>query len=183
MKAIGGRLLLDSLDKTDKDSITKFLELVNLPFEDMDFYDQKEIIEYSLKLKSFKENLTTPVDQTKLKSVIDEFLSSHNTCTLATCHLNSVRSTPIEYNYLNGHLYLLSEGGEKFANLLLNDNVSVSVYEDYTGMNTLKGMQITGYASLIGEGEEYYSVLKFKDLNIDLIRSMSVNINMIKITI
>jgi uncharacterized protein YhbP (UPF0306 family) len=149
----------------------------------MDFYDQNEIIEYSLKLKSFKEKLAVPIDKNKLKLVINEFLSSHNTCTLATCHLNSVRSTPIEYNYLNGHLYLLSEGGEKFANLLLNNNVSVSIYEDYTGMNTLKGMQIKGYASLIEDDEEYDSVLKFKGLNIDLIRSMPVKINMIKITI
>ena len=109
-------------------------------------------------------------------------MTSHNTCTLSTGHIDRVRSTPIEYNYIDGFIYLLSEGGEKFANLILNENVSVAVYEDYTGMNNLKGMQITCKASIIEEnGEEYNHVLKLKGLNVDVIQSLSVNMNMIKI--
>jgi len=121
------------------------------------------------------------LEDNKLKTAINEFLSSHNTCTLATCHLDSVRSTPIEYNYYNGFLYLLSEGGEKFANLLLNKNVSVSIYEDFDKMNNLKGMQISGHASLIEHNEEFNSVLEFKGLDIKFIKSMPIKMNMIKI--
>ena len=184
MKAIGGRLILDKLDEEDNVLIKEFLKLVKLPLENMDFYNQEEVVNYSMKLKSHKDDLLVSLDENTVKMAIEEFLKSHNTCTLATCHSDRVRSTPIEYNYIEGFLYLLSEGGEKFANLLLNKDVSVAVYEDYTGMNNLKGMQITGYASMVEEdSEEYSSVLKSKGLNVDVIRSMPINMNMVKITI
>lgn len=181
MKALGGRLIVNQLDETDTELIKKFLDLVNLPFEDMDFYKEEEIIEYSMKLKHLAEKNIVAVDHDPLKIVIDEFLSSHNTCTLATCHLNSVRSTPIEYNYYNGFLYLLTEGGEKFANLLLNKNVSISIYEEFNGMDNLRGMQITGHAVLIEDKEEYNSLLDFKGLKSEFIKSMPIKMNMIKI--
>ena len=161
--------------------IKKFLDLVNLPFEDMDFYKEEEVIQYSMKLKYLAEKIIVPLNHEKLKIAIDEFLSSHNTCTLATCHLDSVRSTPIEYSYYNGFLYLLTEGGEKFANILLNKNVSVSIYEDYNGMNNIKRMQITGHAVIIKDDEEFDGVLEFKGLNIEFIRSMSIKMNIVKI--
>ena len=182
MKAIGGRLVLDQLDETDHELIKNFFEYVKLPFEDMDFYNDEEIIQYAMKIKHLSEKNFVQLEDNKLKTAIDEFLSSHNTCTLATCHLDSVRSTPIEYNYYNGFLYLLTEGGEKFAKLLLNKNVSVSVYEDFNGMNNLKGMQITGHALLIDDNnEEFNSVLEFKGLNVEFIKSMPIKMNMVKI--
>lgn len=181
MKAIGGRLIIDQLDETDLELMKNFLDHVNLLFEDMDFYNEEEIIQYSMKLKYLAEKIIVPLDHDKLKIAIDEFLSSHNTCTLATCHLDNVRSTPIEYNYYNGFLYLLTEGGEKFSNLLLNKNVSVSVYEDYNGMNNLKGMQITGQASFIEDNEEFNNVLKFKGLNVEFIKSMPIKMNIVRI--
>jgi len=183
LKAIGGRLRIDDLDENDHDLIKEFLNHVNLPFEDMDFYNPEEIVNYSLKLKSIKENLMVPVKKEELKLRVEKFLTGHNTCTLATGHIGRVRSTPIEYSYVEGKLYLLSEGGEKFANLLFNENVSVAVYEDYTSMDSLKGMQITGKASIIEEESvEYIEVLKFKGLGADAVKSLAINMNMIKIT-
>ena len=182
LKAIGGRLIMDKLDQEDLSLIKEFLKMMKLPFEDMDFYNPEEVVNFSMKLKSLKENLIVKIDEEKVKTAIDEFLTSHNTCTLSTGHLDRVRSTPIEYNYIDGFVYLLSEGGEKFANLLLNEDVSVAIYEDYTGMNNLQGIQITGKATIIEEnGEEYNHVLKLKGLNVDVIQSLSVNMNMIKI--
>jgi menaquinone-dependent protoporphyrinogen IX oxidase len=181
MKALGGRLIMDKLDETDLALIKKFLDHVNLPFEDMNFYKMEEIIDYSLKLKYLAEKIISAADPDNVKIAIDKFLTSHNTCTLSTCYSNRVRSTPIEYNYFNGFLYLLSEGGEKFANLLLNKNVSVSIYEDFNGMNNLKGMQITGKASLVMDDDEFKRVLEFKGLNVNFIKSMPVNMNLVKI--
>jgi menaquinone-dependent protoporphyrinogen IX oxidase len=184
LKALGGRLIIEKLDEKDHGLIKEFLNKVNLPLEDMDFYNPEEVVNYSLKLKSLKENLIVQLDESKLNMEVEEFLTSHNTCTLATGTKNRVRSTPIEYKYINGHIYLLSEGGEKFANLLLNENVSLAVYEDYTGMNNLKGMQITGKASIMDtSGEEYNGVLKFKGLDTNVIKSMPTMLNMIKIVI
>ena len=84
LKAIGGRLRIDDLDENDHDLIKEFLNHVNLPFEDMDFYNPEEIVNYSLKLKSIKENLMVPVKKEELKLRVEKFLTGHNTCTLAT---------------------------------------------------------------------------------------------------
>jgi nitroimidazol reductase NimA-like FMN-containing flavoprotein (pyridoxamine 5'-phosphate oxidase superfamily) len=182
LKAMGGRLIIDDLDDKDHELIKEFLKTVKLPFEDMDFYDPEDVVKYALKLKSLKENLLVKIGKEDVKFAFEEFLRTHNTCTLATCHQNRVRSTPIEYTYLDGKIYLLSEGGDKFANLLFNKNVSVAVYEDYTGMNSLAGIQITGTATIVEEkSEEYGSVLKLKGLNENAVRNLPMNMNMIKI--
>lgn len=118
-----------------------------------------------------------------LKSIVDEFLRSHNTCTLSTSFNGRVRATPIEYNHFNGHIYLLSEGGEKFANILLNGNVSLAIYEDYTSMNNLAGMQISGTASLVEDSAEFKDIIKMKGLNFEFIKNLPINMNILKIEI
>lgn len=184
LKALGGRLILEKLDSEDKVSIEEFLELVKLPQEDMDFYNKQEVINFSMKLKGLKENLLEKLDDERLSATVDEFIKTHNTCCLATCHSGNVRSTPIEYNYLNGNLYLLSEGGEKFSNLLVNENVSVSIYDSFKGINSLAGMQITGNAVIIPEkSEEYEAVIEIKGLNLESLKRLPVNLNLIKIQI
>ena len=184
LDAIGGRLIIDELDEKDRSMIKEFISKVKLPFKDVDLYRPDEVVNYSLKLKSIKDSMMVPLEDGPLRVAIEEFLTKHNTCTFATGHADRVRSTPIEYNYIDGNFYLLSEGGEKFANILLNDNVSLSVYESYTGMNSLAGMQITGKASLVEmEDAEYSSILKLKGLNVKAVRSMPVKMNMVKIKI
>jgi menaquinone-dependent protoporphyrinogen IX oxidase/nitroimidazol reductase NimA-like FMN-containing flavoprotein (pyridoxamine 5'-phosphate oxidase superfamily) len=184
LKALGGRLILDKLDSEDKVAIEEFLELVKLPRQDMDFYNEEEVIKFALKLKELKEELLSKLDDEKLLVMVEEFINSHNTCCLATCHNGTVRSTPIEYNYRNKNLYLLSEGGEKFSNLLLNENVSVSIYDSFKGMNSLAGMQITGKATIIAEtSEEYEEVIEMKGLNLESLKRLPVNINLIKIQV
>ncbi len=184
LKALGGRLILEKLDSDDEVAIEEFLELVKLPHQDMDFYNEEEVIKFALKLKELKEELLSKLDNEKLLVMVEEFINSHNTCCLATCHNGTVRSTPIEYNYKNKHLYLLSEGGEKFSNLLLNENVSVSIYDSFEGMNSLAGMQITGKANIIDQtSEEYEEVIKMKGLNLESLKRLPVNINLIKIQI
>ena len=59
---------------------------------------------------------------------IEKFIKSHNTCALATGYDDKIRCTPIEYLYLTGMFYIISEGGEKFANIMLNKNVSLSIF-------------------------------------------------------
>ncbi|MEN6292856.1 MAG: flavodoxin domain-containing protein [Methanobacterium sp.] len=181
-KAMGGTLKLDALSEEDSNALDIFSEKVGFPLKDMDNFNLEEVTSYALELKEIKENLISPAPQTK--KFIEEFLTSHNTCTLSTSYHNRVRSTPIEYNYFNGFIYLLSEGGEKFANLPLNNQVSVAVYEDYTGFQNLAGMQITGTAEIISEDSpEYEDVLRMKGLSIDFIKRNPVKMNMIKITI
>lgn len=181
-KTFGGSLKLNDLTEDDRGALDAFSQQVGFPLKDMDNFNLEEVLSYGLKLKTIKESLISPAPQTR--EFIEEFLTSHNTCTLSTAYQNRVRSTPIEYNYFDGFIYLLSEGGEKFANLPLNPQVSVAVYEDYTGFSSLAGMQITGISEVIdAESDEYMDVLQMKGLKIDFIKRNPVKMNMIKIRI
>lgn len=183
VKALGSRLELEKLDEEDRLSIKDFCESFNLPLESMESFRKEDVINYSLKLKKLKDGFIDKMDEQELKNQVEEFLKSHNTCTLSTSYQNRIRSTPIEYTYHDGSLYLLSEGGEKFANLLLNDRVSVAVYEPYTGMNKLAGMQISGSASIIARNSyEYQEIIQLKGFTMDIIDSLPVNMHMIKIS-
>lgn len=182
-KALGGTLKLDSLDSDDQRDLELFSEMVGFPLEDMDLFNLEEVLEYALELKNIRDNLLPAMPTAELQEAVERFLKSHNTCTLSTSFQERVRSTPIEYTYHQGHLYLLSEGGEKFANLLRNNQVSVAVYEDYTTMNNLAGMQISGEASLVETEDEYQDIISMKGLNVNMIRNLPFNMNIIKIKV
>jgi menaquinone-dependent protoporphyrinogen IX oxidase/nitroimidazol reductase NimA-like FMN-containing flavoprotein (pyridoxamine 5'-phosphate oxidase superfamily) len=182
-KSLGGRLILKELDDNSNSAIKEFLKAVGMPVTDIDITNPEEVVDYSLKLKKLKEGLMPKMPPKELKQYIEDFLVAHNTCTLSTGFGTRVRSTPIEYTYKDGCMYILSEGGEKFANLMLNKNVSAAVYNDYTDMDQLAGMQITGEASIIDDYEEYSYLLDLKGLNINTIKSLPVNLNLIKVTI
>lgn len=101
---------------------------------------------------------------------------------MATCYKNFVRTTPIEYEYYDGNIYIISEGGLKFIGLLNNNNISLCVYENYTNMNNLCGLQIGGDAELIEPwSEEYIEILSRKELKIENISKLPFDMNIIKI--
>ncbi len=128
-----------------------------------------------------KDSSDMPLDILKVK--IEEFLLKHNTCTLCTTHENEVRATPIEYNYLNEAIYFISEGGEKFAHIYMNPQVSIAVYENYKDFKSLAGIQISGTAKLIKKfSEEYNNIMKNKGLIIENLKKMPVHLNVIKVT-
>lgn len=179
---IGGRLKLSNLDLEDYKAIESFLKRADLSFEDMDFFSMEEVIEYSLELKNLKEEDMNKLDPSKLKVYVEEFLTSHNTCTLATSFKSRVRATPLEYFYKDGHIYILTEGGEKFANLLMNKSVSLAIHDPYQGMASLAGMQISGNCEIIPrENHEYEDVMDLKGIKLSAIETLPVNMNVIKI--
>jgi len=182
-RVLGGILKLDRLKENDSQLLKEFSEKLGFKLGDMDKFKLEDVVNYALELKLIKDDLIPKMPVTDLKNILEEFLTNHNTCTLSTSHKQRVRSTPIEYNYNNGYIYLLSEGGEKFANILLNKDVSVAVYEDYTNMNNLAGMQISGTASVVENKEEYKNIIAMKGLNLNFIKKMQVNMNIIKIKI
>ncbi len=183
-KALGGILKLNKLDEQDSLALKEFSEKIGFNFDDIDNFNLEEVITYGLELKSLKDDLMPAMPSIILKKAVDEFLNTHNTCTLSTSYKERVRSTPIEYNYNKGFIYLISEGGEKFANLLLNNKVSLAVYDEYSRMNNLAGMQITGISSLIDKYEkEYKDIIDMKGLKLEFINNMPFNLNIIKIKI
>ena len=51
-------------------------------------------------------------------------------------------------------------------------------------MNNLAGMQISGQAQIVSrDKKEYVEILKIKGLNPEFINKLSINLNMVKITL
>jgi len=145
--------------------------------------DNNQLVETAMKIKELKDKPENAADEKELIGFMNDFIGSHNTCTLATSHGENVRATPIEYIYQDNVFYILSEGGEKFAGILVNPNVSLCIYDDFHGMKSLAGIQITGTAELIQIGsDEYYSVLMKKGIHPDRLPALPAVLNLIKIS-
>jgi len=118
----------------------------------------------------------------ELRALIFAELAARNTCTLCTGHGDEVRATPIEYLLLDDRLYLLSEGGEKFAHLHLNPHVSVAVYDPYVSMDALFGLQLSGRATLVPPGSpESDRVLEARGLSASRLARLPVLVHLIRI--
>ena len=182
--SICGELILNKLSKVDFDLLEKFSNSTGFPFNDYRLFNRNEFDMLALEIKKIKDIGNKIIEDKTLKVYIYDFIKGHNTCILATGYGDRVRATPIEYIFIGEHLYMLSEGGEKFANILLNPKVSIGINDPYTNMSELAGMQIRGSAEIIAIGsEEYISVLKQKNLNYENLLSLPIALNLIKIDI
>ena len=118
-----------------------------------------------------------------LFSRIEAFLSSHNTCALATASEDMVRCTPIEYNYLDGCFYLFSEGGLKFWALKENKRVGLAIFDSYEGFGKVRGLQVEGEAAMIEPfSEEYLKLMEHKKIPVEAMKKMEHPMNLIRIT-
>ncbi|EKF84804.1 flavodoxin domain-containing protein [Methanobacterium formicicum] len=178
---LGGRLEMDRLNDRDYQALKEYISREGLPSQGMDLFNSREVVDLALRLTDIRDGLLDELPVVELKKEVEDFLKQHNTCTLATSSQDSVRATPMEYDYDQGHLYILSEGGMKFAHLLSNSNVSVAVYEDYTDMDNLVGMQITGDAIIVEDPVEYQQVMDMKGLSMDYIRTLPFDLKLIRV--
>lgn len=149
---LGGRVALDWLDTVDRQEIEQAEELRDhRAVGDLDAFSTEALAEAALAIKAARDGFARSMPQDQLRRHVDEFLTAHTTCTLCTGAGGHVRATPLEYGYRDGSLYLMSEGGEKFAHLLVNPHVSVAVYDNYEGMDKLAGLQLLGVAEIVPE--------------------------------
>ena len=118
-----------------------------------------------------------------LLAQMEKFIEAHNTCALATGCGTFVRCTPIEYSYLDGRFWLLSEGGLKFRALAGNANVCLAIFDPYSGFGSLNGMQVTGTAEMIEPWtDEYLKLLAFKKLSAEHLKKLPQTLYLIRIT-
>ena len=102
------------------------------------------------------------MDQVDLFNRCLYILKSLNTCTLATALDNKPRARAMEYAVDNAAIiYMLTEGGRKVRDILLNLNVSISVWERSETPRTIRGLTITARAEVLDPGdakrfEKYY---------------------------
>lgn len=180
--ALGGRLNVSSLDGSDLEALRSFSEKVNFPLKDYNMISVADIINASMEVKRLRDSFISCIPENKLKFHVEEFLNCHNTCTLSTFGNDSIRSTPIEYNYKDGYMYFITEGGEKYANLLVNRKVSISVYEPFESMVKLAGMQLSGEAELLDfGGREYKDALSIKGISIENVLTLPMRLNVFRV--
>ena len=102
----------------------------------------------------------------ELKKKIEQFLEENRICALATCADNIPRSTPVRYRSKGLSIYILSEGGGKIRNIMKNPSVSVSLFGEYSGFQSVKGLQVWGNAEIIAPNnkEDHAEALKVLEL-------------------
>ena len=180
---LGGKLELERLKESDYQAFSDFTSRMGLPPLGMDLFSQEEVINWALHIKDLRDDIPDSMPILELKKTVEEFINSHNTCTLSSGSEDRVRATPVEYTYYQGQIYIFSEGGEKFANILLNEHVSIAIYDAYTDMEHLAGMQITGIAEIVADFEEYQRAIELKGLDMDSIQQLKVDLKLIRVQI
>ena len=129
-----------------------------------------------------KDSSSSKLQSDKLKEKIESFICNRKTCALATAADGFVRCTPIEYNYIDGVFYFLSEGGLKFKGLKDNKNVSIAIFDAFQGFGKLKGLQVQGTAEMIEPfSDEYLKILEYKKIPVDAIKKLPNAMNLIKV--
>jgi hypothetical protein len=120
----------------------------------------------------------------ELRELVMDELAARSTCTLCTGHGDAVRATPIEYLLLDDRLYLFSEGGEKFAHLLVNPRVSVGISEPFCSSQALFGLQLTGRATVVpASSDEYGRAVRAKGLIPERVRALPLLMHLIRVDI
>jgi flavodoxin/uncharacterized protein YhbP (UPF0306 family) len=179
---IQGEIKVDKLDGKDKKTLEEFIKKNQKELVDMGCFEEKKVFETAEKISGVLNRPIKEFDRKDLFREINKFIVDNNTCTLATGCGDYVRNTPIEYIYCNNNFYFISEGGFKFRGILQNSNVSIAIFNNYTSMNELKGIQISGKSEIIPcWSEEYIQVINFKGLNINALRNLPVDLNLIKV--
>ena len=125
---------------------------------------------YDRKIEKDFENILkrNPVKLTdeELKKKSAQFLDKNRICALSTCYNNMPRSTPVRYRSKGLTIYIVTEGGGKIKNIMKNPSVSVSLFGDYSGFQSVKGLQIWGKAEVIAPNnkESHAEALKVLQL-------------------
>jgi len=181
---VHGEVRVDKLTLEDKETLKVFLEKQNLKLIDMGVFKEEEVCDKaSLIIDKIKRNGKTMPDE-MLKKEIDDFINSKNTCVLSTGDDDFVRGTPIEFLYHKDNFYFITEGGLKYRGILKNRNVSICLFNEYSGFNKLKGLQIEGKAEFVEIGSpEYKEIMKLKNIKEEFLKNVPINMNVLKVKI
>lgn len=150
------------------------------------FVSQEQYVDDAIKAVSALYAAAAPAGENDpdVLHAIEEFLQKHNTGVLATGWGRYVRATPLEYVYKDGHLYIFSEGGGKFANLYRNDQVSFSVCDPFSDFQHLAGLQLHGTARIIEPDDpEYADLAAIRKIPVKRLLAMPVILHIIDITL
>ncbi|MBE6052134.1 MAG: flavodoxin [Clostridium sp.] len=181
---IEGELRLNKLTDEDKKELEGFLAKVGMPFIDMGKFKPEQAYEVAEKCTEVINSAEKVVDDKVLMEEIKKFILSHNTCALATGVNDFIRCTPIEFAYFNDKFYFITEGGLKFKGILQNPKVCIGIFDNYNGMDKIKGLQVTGTAELVdNDTYEYEEVMKLKGIQLKVLDNIPINLNIVRVKV
>ena len=98
------------------------------------------------------------MDEAELMAEVGRFIEDHHVLVIATGTDDFVRATPLEYIYLNGVFYVITEGGLKYRSILENGNASVTIFDRFDGsFEHIRSLQIFGKAQPVKSQTKEYS--------------------------
>lgn len=181
---IEGELRVNKLTEQDKKDLEVFLSKVGMPFIDMGKFKPKQVYELAESCMQVINGSEKILDKKLLMEEIKKFILQHNTCALATGFGDYIRCTPIEFAYFNEKFYFITEGGLKFKGILQNPKVSIGIFNNYEGMDKIKGLQVAGIAELIDRNTyEYEEVMKLKGVKLKVLNSIPINLNIVRVKV
>jgi len=180
---VEGELRLNRISPQDLKALEMFSKITGLVNEDKGNFSVQAVTSVAEQFIKVFNAPSAPMEKSKLKKEIERFIAGNNTLAMATGTGDFVRCTPIEYQYIEGCFYFITEGGMKFKSILQNKTVSMGIFDKYDNMSNVKGLQITGEAEIVPlMSEEYCKVLKQKDVNQSALKKMPINLYLLKIT-
>ena len=128
-----------------------------------------------------KDAAAEKMPREQLEAWLDEFLANHNVCALATGAGDFVRCTPLEYNYVDGEIWIFSEGGKKFHALRRNANVCIAVFDGFTP-GKLKSVELSGTAEFVEPfSATYNKLLEHKGIKVEALQKMGLKMPLLHI--
>jgi len=180
--AFGGRMEVLRLDRDDLTALSLYAKKTDFTLEDRDLTDIGTVTAFALALRE-KMGCSGQMAGSEIKKAIEDYLQAHHTCVLATGHDDQVRATTVDYLFDNGKICIYSEGGEKFAHLLRNPAAALAVYDDYTSMDDIAGLQIAGTAEILRPGDTGHAeALELCGIDPERLRALNTDLNVIRIT-
>lgn len=123
------------------------------------------------------------IDKSKLKERIDGFILDHKTLNLASCSADVPRSTILEYIYHEGSFYIITEGGIKFSNLLINERASINIHDEFTSMAKVKGLVVYTKSELLDlKSQEYKMAMALRGLDENKLSRLDIDLYVLKLS-
>jgi nitroimidazol reductase NimA-like FMN-containing flavoprotein (pyridoxamine 5'-phosphate oxidase superfamily) len=119
--------------------------------------DWRELVRKNDLMALAQAKVTKQMSKDEIERRISIFIKNHNMCVLCTARENIPRATPIEYWADGTTIYIFADPGSKRENIKANPKVSVGIFDPFVGSLSVKGMQITGEATLLADGNPEYS--------------------------
>lgn len=116
---------------------------------------REQMIDLYYKHKNIERN--RPSKEELEKEIID-YLGKKHPCSLATCGKDGVpRISVVDYMNDGLTIYILSEGGQKFQNILENNRVAIGIGTSARTSMSVRGVNIQGIAEIFDDTTEEFA--------------------------